>query len=202
VQYLATGYFWENPQKAFSISVEIDVKRFEAVESAKNVCLFALGLEEKFQLVVDNYIEWETELLKQAQASILRQTNKFEAMQHRIVLARRLTNVLTGFRLFVDQADHALSKIFGNPSDELQTIKQFKAKLYDNCFGYRFLEALRNHVQHCDFPKFVFLDEAGLKQRTVELYRGFLEIYDTLKKQNENVRDVSKSFATNAVAPK
>ena len=132
---------------------EIDAKRFETVESAKNDCLLALGFEEKFQLVVDNYIEWETELLKQAQTSILWQTNnKFEALQHRLTLARKLTNVLTGFRLYVDQTDHALSKIFGGNSNELQAIKQFKNKLYDTCFGYRFLEALRNHVQHCDLP--------------------------------------------------
>lgn len=308
MQYLATGYFWETPQKAFSISTEIDAKRFDDVESAKNVCLFALGFEEKFQLVVDNYIEWETELLKQAQSSILWQTNRFESLQHSLLLARRLVNVLTGFRLYLDQTDHALSKVFGNPSEELQAIKEFKKKLYDKHFGYRFLEALRNHVQHCElpveivtfnqklvdrdktaqiqfsvipqaslkalaenndfkksilieledgpenidlrppvreyvsclaslhkelgrvfspvaeksrnyyqdaikeystidgkvvqFPKFIFSDDAGLKQRTVELYGGFLEIYDNLKRRNDNVKDVSKSFASNAVNPK
>lgn len=305
MKYQATGYFWENPQKAFSISVDIDSQRFEAVESAKNTCLLALGLEEKFQLVVDNYIEWETELLKQAQIYMFRQPNKFEAMQHRVLMARRLTNVLTGFRLYVDQTDHAISKVFGGASEELKTIKKVKANLYDNHFGYRFLEALRNHVQHCDLPietltynsklvdrekapqiqfsvipnaslenlaededfkksilkelqagmdkidlrlhvreyvsclislhkqleklflqqfekarnyyqeaikefsvldgksvqhpRFYFFDEDGLKEKTVELYAGFLEIYDSLKKQNENTREISKFFVSNAV---
>lgn len=287
--------------------MEIDARRFEEVEFAKNVCLFALSFEEKFQLVVDNYIEWETELLKQAQASILWPTNKFESLQHRLVLARRLTNVLTGFRLYVDQTDHALSNIFGNTSGELQAVKQFKSKLYDTHFGYRFLEALRNHVQHCDLPvetityntklvdrerapqvqfsiipkaslealaqnndfkksilkeleagpeqidlrphvreyisclaslhkeiekvfspivvksrnyyqetikeystmdgktvqhpKFVLCDDAGVNKKSVELYDKFLEIYDTLKTRNASVKDLSKSFASNAVNP-
>jgi hypothetical protein len=308
VKYQATGYFWENPQKAFSISVDIDPKRFEAVESAKNTCLLALGLEEKFQLVVDNYIEWETELLKQAQVYMFRQPNKFEAMEHRVLVARRLTNVLTGFRLYVDQTDYLISKVFGGSSEELKTIKKFKSNLYDSHFGYRFLEALRNHVQHCDLPietltynsklvdrekapqvqfsvlpiasleslaenedfkksilkeleagqdkidlrphvreyvscliglhrelekifspkfeearnyyqesireysildgksvqhpKFVFFDEAGLKEKTVELYAGFLEIYNTLKRRNENAREISKSFVSNMIALK
>lgn len=307
MKYQATAYFWEN-QKAFNISVEIDSQRFETVESAKNTCLLALGLEEKFQLVVDNYIEWETELLKQAQIYMFRQPNKFEAMQQRVLVARRLTNVLTGFRLYVDQTDHAVSKVFGNSSEELKSIKKFKANLYDSHFGYRFLEALRNHVQHCDLPietltynsklvdrekaaqvqfsviantsleslaenddfkktilkeldngqdkidlrphvreyvsclislhkqleklfslqfenarnhyqeaikeysimdgksvehpRFVFFDEAGLKERTVELYAGLLEIYDTLKRQNENARDISKSFVSNVISSK
>jgi hypothetical protein len=52
------------------------------------------------------------------------------------------------------------------------------------------------------YPRFVFFDEAGLKEKTVELYGGLLEIYDALKKQNQNVRDVSKTFASNAVTPK
>jgi hypothetical protein len=88
MRYQATGYCLENPKNSQYVSAEIDAKLFGEVEHAKNVCLLALGLEEKFQLVVDNYIEWEAELLKQAQTSILRQANKFEAMQHRIVLAR------------------------------------------------------------------------------------------------------------------
>ena len=306
MQYQVTGYYWESPGKALNVSGNIDAKRFEKVELAKNVCLLALGLEEKLQLVVDNYIEWETELLARSQSSILwQQLDKFESMQHRLGLARKLTNVLTGFRLYLDQTDHALSKIFGNPSDELQLIKQFKNSLYDSCFGYRFLEALRNHVQHCDLPvetvtyhsklvdrektpqvqfaiipkaslaalsenndfkksileelksgpekidlrphireyiscltrlhkeikkvfssvedknrnyyqdaikeysvfedktvlspRFVMLNDSGVTARTVELYEGFLEVYDTLKKRNANIGDISKHFASNSI---
>ena len=305
MQYQVTGHYWESPGKALSVSGNIDAKRFKEVEFAKNVCLLALGLEEKLQLVIDNYIEWETELLTRAQSSIFWQSNKYESMQHRLGLARKLTNVLTGFRLYLDQTDHALSKIFGNPSGELQSIKQFKNSLYDSCFGYRFLEALRNHVQHCDLPietvtynsklvdrektpqiqfavipkaslealsenndfkksileelksgpekidlrphireyiscltilhkeikkvfssvedrnrnyyqdaikeysafgdktvlspRFVMLNDSGLTERTVELYEGFLEIYDTLKKRNANAGDISKTFASNSI---
>ena len=37
-------------------------------------------------------------------------------------------------------------------SSELETVRKFKSTLYNECFGYRFLEALRNHVQHCSLP--------------------------------------------------
>lgn len=239
---------------------------------------------------------------------MFREPNRFEALQQRVLVARRLTNVLTGFRLYVDQTDHAVSKVFGGLSDELKEIKKFKANLYDKHFGYRFLEALRNHVQHCDLPvetltynsklvdrekeakvqfsvipnasleslaenddfkktilkelkngqdkidlrphvreyvsclvslhkqleklfspqfdkarncyqgaineysvidgksvqhpRFVFLDKDGLKEKTVELYAGLLELYDTFKRQNKNAHDISKSFVSNVIAPK
>jgi hypothetical protein len=45
-----------------------------------------------------------------------------------------------------------VSETFGNPSAQLEAIKKFKHGLYDNYFGYRFLEELRNHVQHCGLP--------------------------------------------------
>jgi hypothetical protein len=67
-------------------------------------------------------------------------------------LDRRLTNVLTSFRLYIDQTDHCISGIFGNPSEQLEHVKTFKSSLYDKYFGYRFFEAMRNHVQHCALP--------------------------------------------------
>jgi len=41
-----------------------------------------------------------------------------------------------------------LSRLFGNPSSALTTFKQCRSKQYDSVWGYRFMEALRNHVQH------------------------------------------------------
>jgi hypothetical protein len=309
MKYQATGYCLDDdPKKSFGVSADIDAKLFEGVERAKNTCLLALGLEEKFQLVIDNYAEWEIELLTTAQRYALWPTNRFDFTQTRIQLARRLTNVLTGFRLYADQTDHALSKIFGNPSDELKRAKEFKNNLYDSYFGYRFLETLRNHVQHCDLPietisydqkpiseksimhsycviiptaslvtlsendefkkgiieelqsgpetidlrpyireyiscmtqlhkeigrifsptfdksrsdyekivktysshgdkniqlpRFIMMDDTEKKVKTIELYQGFLAIYDSLKERNANVGNVTKSFASNIITIK
>jgi hypothetical protein len=149
VKYHATGF----GVSAIAPSKAIDQARFEAVNRSKNVCLLALGFEEKFQLFLDNFQEWETELLNQAQSFLLwRVIAHADAMGQRLGLDRRLVNLLTSLRLYLDQTDYGLSRMFGNPSGELDAIKNFKSSLYDSHFGYRLLEALRNHVQHCSLP--------------------------------------------------
>jgi hypothetical protein len=75
-----------------------------------------------------------------------------EAMQDRLNLDRQLVNLLSSMRLYLDHTDHGLSTMFGNPSDQLESVKKFKNTLYDKHVGYRLLEALRNHVQHCGLP--------------------------------------------------
>ena len=140
----------------------IDEKLYKEIKQARDICLLAVVLEERLQFVLDNYAEWESELLDQAQEHLLWQTRRSDAMQQRLTLDRRLANVLTAFRLYVDHTDTSLSDIFGKDSSELDAIKKIKNELYDNCFGYRFLEALRNHVQHCGLPVQIVTFHSGL----------------------------------------
>ena len=151
MHYQATGY----TIKPFGnhVAQEIEKARYDSIKESKRVCILALGFEERLQLVLDNFHDWETELLEQAHRNLLWKTgNHGEAMQERLSLDRHMVNLLTSLRLYIDQTDHGLSELFGNPSTELESIKIFRSKLYDQNLGYRFLEALRNHVQHCGLP--------------------------------------------------
>lgn len=133
--------------------IDIAPARFLQIRQAKSDCLFALELEEKFALLVGNYLAFENELLRQAQESLIwAQRTHSESMERRLSLDRHVVNLLTACRLYLDQSDHGISSIFGNPSDTLSAIIAFKNKLYENNWGYRFMEALRNHVQHAGLP--------------------------------------------------
>ena len=134
---------------------------YQEVKGARDICLLGVILEERFQLVIDNYAEWERELLDQALTHQLWGTSKHDSMQQRLTLDRRLTNVLTGFRLYVDQTDSNISEVFGGSGDELKNIRRFRHELYDNNFGYRFLEALRNHVRHYGLPIEIIMFHSG-----------------------------------------
>jgi hypothetical protein len=159
VRYQVTGYVLEReptpavgaPPVSVAVKV-IDEKRYQEIKQARDICVLAVVLEERLQLVLDNYSEWESELLNQAQTYLLWETTRHDSMQQRLNLDRRLINVLTAFRLYLDQTDNNISAIFGSASSELEAIKKFKNGLYDKYFGYRFLEALRNHAQHCGLP--------------------------------------------------
>ena len=131
------------------VSVTIPESQYREVKSARETCLFALEIEEKCALLIDNYYEFECELLKIAQASaIWPHREHSDSMLERLSLDRGIVNLLTACRLYADQTDHGISTLFGEHSIELANVKKLKNDLYDAHFGYRFMEALRNHVQH------------------------------------------------------
>jgi len=121
------------------------------VKKAKRTCLFALEAEENFALLFDNFAELEVDLLRLAEHSLIwkdRPREHSESMQDRLLLDRRIVDLLTSCRLYLDQSEHGLSTLFGNPSDQLHAFKGSRRNLYDSHWGYRLMEALRNHVQH------------------------------------------------------
>jgi hypothetical protein len=137
------------------IKKPIEGARFYEVKKARNVCLLAVAVEEKFKLLFDNFAEFEFELLRLAETSLiwplsitLRDRDHFRGMQEKLTVDRRLVNFLTSCRLYLDQTEQVLSNLFGNPSQELDSTRAFKNKLHDECFSYRLMEALRNHVLH------------------------------------------------------
>jgi hypothetical protein len=132
------------------IRASLTHERYAAIRQAKKACLFGLELEEKFTLVVDNFAEFEMELLRLAETYLLwgYRGDHTESMQSRLCLDRRLVNLLTACRLYLDQTDHGISALFGKASPELAGVKAFKRCLYEGHWGYRLMEAMRNHVQH------------------------------------------------------
>ncbi len=148
MKYKAVGYL-----DIGAASAEISEERYESIKSAKATCIFALELEEKFAIVLGNFYEFETELLKLAEASRIWPNRDFgDSMLARLKLDQRLVNFLTACRLYQDQTDHVISSIFGEHSHQLTEVKNFKRTLYNDHWGYRFMEALRNHAQHSGLP--------------------------------------------------
>lgn len=154
---------WNHDTSSLLTTLRRFAEKYAEFKAAKKTCLFALELEEKFALLIDNLAEFECELLQQAESYLLWgfRGEHAESMQSRLCLDRRLANLLTACRLYLDQTDHGISEIFGKQSDQLAEVKKFKNDLYDNHWGYRLMEALRNHVQHSgliihilDYPNF------------------------------------------------
>jgi len=64
----------------------------------------------------------------------------------------RLVNLLTAARLYVDQLGHHATEILPEISTIKDDVKRLFANEYDNNPEYRFMEALRNYVQHRGIP--------------------------------------------------
>lgn len=102
-------------------------------------------IEENFDLLIGNYLELEQTALFLAASDMVRHRSDYhEFFEVRADLNRRAVNLLSTARLYVDQVQQRISAC---DHDKIP-IKAALAQRYDANFEYRFMEALRNHVQH------------------------------------------------------
>jgi hypothetical protein len=133
--------------------VDLTPGEYEEAKTARARLFVVLGIEEKLNLVLENYAEFEQELQTLTLRHILFHDDDWSSVIGELqTINRRLTNFLSACRLYVDQIKHDFNELYigqARPRDQLTGA--FSAE-YDGCFGYRVLEALRNHVQHRSLP--------------------------------------------------
>ena len=112
-----------------------------------------LWIEEKFNIVSDNFYEWEQEIQKSYDFLIANQNEhsnydmiiQAHGSKEIIILNRRLFNVLSSIRMYRDQVLHDLANL------DNQLKREFEAETnrqYDKTFSYQIMEFLRNFIQH------------------------------------------------------
>lgn len=133
----------------------LDISRddFERLKKAKRGLFVLVGIEEKFEMLLDNYVDYEQELLRIALGHMVsHNVDYLEMNDGRPSMNRRLANLLTMTRLYTDQVKHDLSGLYGRESTQLASIeKRFKGESA-NALGYRAMETIRNSMQHRDLP--------------------------------------------------
>lgn len=133
--------------------VRLTEKEFNEIKLAHRSLTEILYIEEKFNLVMENYAEYEKELLVLTTDAMIFTDisySGFQAQKHTV--NRRLVNLLTTCRLYRDQILHNLNVIYGEKSDLMKETEKQMSSEYDTHLEYRVMEALRNFVQHRDLP--------------------------------------------------
>ncbi len=131
--------------------IEISNAEFDAIKCARAVLLEALSAEEKFDLVIGNYADYEQEIMSMAIHNMLHHDFRWSTFADgRYLIARRLANVLAVARSYIDQIKQDVESVLGQ--DAKNTICSAFSAEYDKSIGYRVMEALRNYLQHGGFP--------------------------------------------------
>jgi len=133
--------------------LEIDQARFEELKTSRPILLHALAIEEKYEIIVSNFLELERKAINASVSEMVRNHIEYkDFFDVRLDLNIRLVNLLTAVRLYTDQLSSHLCACI--PSDDTlkAKVKAFFSTEYDASFEYRFMEALRNHVQHSGIP--------------------------------------------------
>lgn len=132
-----------------TIALRIDESEFYSLKHSKDILLSAKAIEEKYDILVSNFLEFEKEILSQlAQQMIFTQETYQQSYELQSTLNRRVVNLLTSTKLYYDQIEKHVRICMHGDHDCGRQAKIYFSTEYDTHFEYRFMEALRNHVQH------------------------------------------------------
>ncbi|MCR9953998.1 hypothetical protein NB541_01135 [Vibrio parahaemolyticus] len=129
--------------------IELTEKEFLEIQNAKKTLRCALAIEEKFEILLSNLKELEGEIAKETSSNqALMSVSYTGPFSFRILLERRLANLLTSTKTYVDQVPSNVRDSFVESTGILEEVKKYFCDAYDSSIDYRVMEMLRNHVQH------------------------------------------------------
>lgn len=135
------------------LQIPIDAEAAARLKAAMDDLHELVDVEQKFDIVMENFLELETEmttrLLKQAYRS---DHSSQEFYADKLAFNRRILNVLTATRLYVDQAMHHIGVFFPKDAEKKAELKALFSHEYDSVPAYRVMDALRNFAQHRGLP--------------------------------------------------
>lgn len=158
--------------------IEISKEKYSEYKTARKVLSNCLAIEEKYEILLSNYLEFEKQILDTTTSFMVREYLDYsDFFDVRLGLNIRVVNLLTAARLYVDQLNLNVRECVPEITDADQTVKELFSKEYDENFEYRFMEALRNYVQHRGIPihwtslnaKRILQDDAGFFEYSLEL---------------------------------
>lgn len=131
--------------------VEITSTVYANLVAAMQRIHLATDVEEKLDLLLENYLEYERELLNLGlQSSLFTSIDDHRFFREAQLINRRIANLLTAARMYIDQVKHSVSKYFN--SDHGPDVAALLSAQYDQHLEYRIAEALRNYTQHRALP--------------------------------------------------
>jgi hypothetical protein len=131
-------------------SIAIPADEFTKVRSAQKHLIYFLNSEETFDLLLENYAEFESDLLRLGHRLLLFGEHGEPLGSHREI-NRRLANLLSSVYLYVEQVRQDLEAVYGKRTKPVWTFRRSCCKQRAS-LAYRAMEALRNYAQHRGFP--------------------------------------------------
>jgi hypothetical protein len=134
--------------------LEISESEFVDLEKIVASLYRALRIEERFDMFLENYLEYERELLNLTLGRMLFQGREWEWASYSAemqVVNRRLANLLTTSCLYTDQVKGDIAHIYGKQSEKYFMVCKYFSDASSASLAYRAMTELRNHIQHRGF---------------------------------------------------
>lgn len=134
-------------------SISLTEAEFASIVTATAGINSFIDTEEKFNVILENYEEYERELLSLALRDLVYGYASPQTGQSDVfTVNRRLLNLLSSARQYVDQLRRDVSRAFGRDNPRLSELECRLEDERGRSFAYRLMEAVRNHAQHHGVP--------------------------------------------------
>jgi hypothetical protein len=135
----------------YGAGIELTEPEYSAIVNAMRRIYIARDIEEKLDLLLENFLEYEGDLLSLSlRSSLFRALDDYRVDLETQLINRRVINLLSTARMYIDQVCHSLSQ-FLPPNSGLDLDSLFSTE-YDHHLEYRIAESLRNYSQHRALP--------------------------------------------------
>lgn len=129
--------------------VEISEDDYKELTIARRTLTAALSIEEKYDLVIGNFLDLEKELVMLTIEKIV--DHRFDYSRAYMVtssLDRKIINFILSAKNYTELISSKASKCVRNTIEVKSAVEKLTNQQYETNSDYRFMEALRNHLTH------------------------------------------------------
>lgn len=170
------------------------------VDCMKRV-LTVFEFECRFANIIDNYLSFEVELYRVSLLELAGRNKETEDSWLFLRHANRwVANILTSCREYFDASSKTIDSCFDNPQYSFDDLRSLQ---YDGVLSFRFMEFLRNYVQHKGFAVLnaTFArsnsDYEGIRRQSVSfnVQKSYLASSDKYKKVEADLETFEENFS-------
>lgn len=144
-------YFLAPLHRPEGCRLKLSKARYKDIVRCRDNLVRVVEIEETFDGVVGNYAEFQGELLRlSVWHSVRGGADRSQVDSERRLVNRRLGNLLSSCRLYVDQTPRLLGEAFPDGAAKSR-FKEAARQEYDSSFSYRLIDGIRNYAQHRGF---------------------------------------------------
>ncbi|MER2196698.1 hypothetical protein ABS771_18675 [Methylobacterium brachiatum] len=159
---------------AASKSLPIKKDMFDEIAGAHNFYSDVILIEEKYDTVVENYYEFERELIEIAARHMLFDISDESFFNQTSLINRRLLNLLAAVRMYNDHTKRQIIRLFGRKSSLLKAVLKKSDQIKQSNAGYFFLDHIRNFLQHAGYA----LDGFSVGSSSRHVDGNFISFHD------------------------
>jgi hypothetical protein len=136
-----------------STELPITENEYRELSHAREVLSCALNFEQLYETIILSHLDFEKEVASVSTTYLVRNLpGNLEHFDSMVRVNLRIISLLTTAKMYLDQTPQLLGKIALEHPDIKSAFKPLTSSQYDAELYYRFIEELRNYVQHCGLP--------------------------------------------------